>query len=89
MGHGLQLSRSGALGLHDSMLGAPDKTRGPTERARGKVAPIVILPWSGKQVLDHMTVDIRQATFDSVMVKSQSFVIDAEQVQHGGVKIRP
>ena len=42
---------------------------------------------SGKDVPDHMAMDVRQAAVDAVVVKRQLLVVDAEQVQDRRVEI--
>ena len=36
-----------------------------------------------------MAVDVGQAALDAVMVEGQSLMVDAEQVQNGGVEVVP
>lgn len=44
---------------------------------------------SGKALFYDFAVDIGQTALDSVVVVGQSFVIDAEQVEQGGVEVVP
>src|SRR5262249_58512043 len=44
-------------------------------------------PSSGQQTCQHVAVHVGQPALDAVVVERQALVIDAEQVQDGGVKI--
>ena len=43
--------------------------------------------WSGQQTANHFAMHIGEASLDAVVVKGEPFVIQAEQVQNGGVEI--
>ena len=57
--------------------------RSDSETGR-RAAPIL-----HEDFLDHTTVDVGQTTLDSVVVIRQRFVIDAEQLENGGVEVGP
>lgn len=40
-----------------------------------------------KDFIDDMSVNVCQAAVDTVLVVDQSFMVDAQQVQHGGVEV--
>ena len=42
---------------------------------------------SGQNVVDNVTIDIGQSEIPAAIPKCQSFVVDPQQVQHGGVQI--
>jgi hypothetical protein len=42
---------------------------------------------SGQHVFDDAAFDVGEAAFDAVVVERQSFVIEAQQVEDGGVEV--
>ena len=37
--------------------------------------------------IDHMTVDVGEAALDAVVVEGEAFVVNAEEVESGGVEV--
>ena len=46
-------------------------------------------PWLRQYVANDMTVDVGQAALNAVVIKCKFFVVDTQQMQHGGMKIVP
>src|SRR5579872_2934121 len=44
---------------------------------------------SRQNILYHLSVDVCQTTLDAVVVESEFFVIQPQQVQNGGVEVTP
>lgn len=43
----------------------------------------------GQDALNHLTMHVRQASLNSIVIEGQAGVVDPEQVEHGCVEIRP
>jgi len=41
----------------------------------------------GEDFFDHSAVHVGEATFDSIVIEAQAFVIEAQNVENGGVEI--
>ena len=49
--------------------------------------PSILPRRSPQHTFHHMPMDIREAALDAVVVVAEAFVIEAQQMQHGGVEI--